>query len=131
MNKILLIFFMINMTVASLSVNTDVILEKKSTLDAHVHGLSELTIAAERNFLEIQFISPAMNLVGFEHKAKTLKDIATVENVALTLHQHDMLFLLSGVDCKHTNTSIDLSNLIDTNVHEYVHQSDSNDEEYQ
>lgn len=116
--------------VASLDVHAGILPEQNASLDAHVHGLSELTIAAEGNSLAIQLTSPAMNLVGFEHRASTSKDIATVENAALILHPHDALFLLSGADCKHINMSIDLSKLIDTDDHEYAHQSDSNDDEH-
>ncbi|MFT6791033.1 MAG: hypothetical protein ACJA04_000233 [Cellvibrionaceae bacterium] len=130
MNKMLFKFFIFNMTVVSLGIHADVTLEKRPALDAHVHGLSELTIAAEGNFFEIQLTSPAMNLVGFEHRASTSKDIATVENAALTLRQHDALFLLSGTDCEHVNTSIDLSKLIDTDDHAHAHQSESNEDEH-
>ena len=44
-----------------------------ASLVAHVHGLSELAIAMEGEKLEIQFTSPAMNLVGFEHQASSRK----------------------------------------------------------
>lgn len=65
-------------------------------LDTHVHGLSELTIAMEGKSLEIQLTSPAMNLVGFEHKASSKKDNAAVENATSLLREYDSHFLLSG-----------------------------------
>ncbi|MGB1290473.1 MAG: ZrgA family zinc uptake protein, partial [Porticoccaceae bacterium] len=43
--------------------------QKAASLDAHVHGLSQLTIAVEGETVELEFSSPAMNLVGFEHRA--------------------------------------------------------------
>lgn len=115
---------------ASLGVHAEMLPEQNTSLDAHIHGLSELTIAAEGNFLEIQLTSPAMNLVGFEHRASSSKDIATVENATLTLHQHDVLFLLSGVDCKHSKTSIDTAKLIDANEHEHAHHSNSSHDKH-
>ena len=37
--------------------------------EAHIHGLATLTLALEGNSLEIEFESPAANLVGFEHRS--------------------------------------------------------------
>ncbi|MGB1157883.1 MAG: ZrgA family zinc uptake protein [Porticoccaceae bacterium] len=93
--------------------------QQSSSLDAHVHGLSELTIAMDNDVLEIQFASPAMNLLGFEYKASSQKEVATVKKVESLLLQHDQLFSLSNADCKHVSTSVDLSDQIDNDDHEY------------
>lgn len=83
------------------------------SLEAHVHGLSELAIAMEGASLEIQFTSPAMNLVGFEHKARSPKDRSAIEDAGSKLDQHETLFLLSGGGCDHVDTSTDLADLIE------------------
>ncbi|MBV1892298.1 MAG: DUF2796 domain-containing protein [Gammaproteobacteria bacterium] len=90
--------------------------------EAHVHGLSELSIAMEGEKLEIQFTSPAMNLLGFEHKASTQKDLVAIENTASVLRQHKTLFLFSGSRCDHINTSIDLTVLIESDEHKKEHE---------
>ena len=41
-----------------------------SSLDAHVHGEAELTIAFEGQRIEMQLVSPAANIFGFEHAPK-------------------------------------------------------------
>jgi hypothetical protein len=87
------------------------------SLDAHVHGLSELTIAMDTKTIELQLISPAMNLVGFEYKASSKQDIATVKQAELLLEQQDSLFLIAGGDCEHLSTSIDSSDLLESNNH--------------
>ena len=97
------------------------------TLDAHVHGVSELMIVAEGSELEIQFKSPAINLIGFEHKARTPKDILMVEQVASTLRQHDAVFLMSGANCRQTNTSEDLAKIMDTDHHDDGHKNSSSE----
>lgn len=99
--------------------------EGSASLAAHVHGLSELAIAMEGEKLEIRFTSPAMNLVGFEHKASSRKEILAIENAASMLHQHETLFLFSGGRCEHVNTSIELSGLIESDDHEHAHQQSS------
>jgi hypothetical protein len=93
---------------------------EKSTesLDAHVHGLSELTIAMDAKTIEIQLISPAMNLVGFEYKASSKQDIAAVKQAELLLEQQDSLFLIAGGDCEHLSTSIDSEGLLETSAHD-------------
>jgi hypothetical protein len=93
---------------------------EKSTesLDAHVHGLSELTIAMDAKTIEIQLISPAMNLVGFEYKASSKQDTAAVKQAELLLEQQDSLFLIAGGDCEHLSTSIDSDGLLKADAHE-------------
>lgn len=39
--------------------------------DAHQHGHAELSFAIEGNKVEVMFVSPAYNVVGFEHEART------------------------------------------------------------
>ncbi|MFO7528229.1 MAG: DUF2796 domain-containing protein [Marinobacter sp.] len=38
---------------------------------AHQHGHAELSFAVDGNQLEVMFVSPAYNVVGFEHEART------------------------------------------------------------
>ena len=82
-----------------------------ASLDAHVHGVGELTIAIEGKSLEVQFASPAMNLVGFEHKATTAEQIATVKKVETQLNESDALFVITGNACKPAKAVIDVSSL--------------------
>ena len=125
MNTTLLKFISLNLTLVSFAIHAE---EPKTNLDAHVHGVSELMMVVEGHALEIQFKSPAMNLVGFEHQAKSSKDIETVEKAASTLRQHDALLLMSDANCKLTNTSVDLSKIIDTDHQSNDHgSSTSND----
>ena len=86
---------------------------KDTSLDAHVHGLSDLTIAIEAEAIEIQFTSPAMNLVGFEHKASSKKDIASVNNAESILDQPESLFIFSGSVCRLVESKVVLSGLIE------------------
>ena len=102
-------------------VNVAYAIQKGSNLDAHVHGLSELTIAMDDHVLDIQFASPAMNLLGFEYKATSDNDIAAVKKVESILLQYNELFSLSDAGCTHVNTTFDLSDHIDTEGHKQHH----------
>jgi hypothetical protein len=95
--------------------------EQNTHLDAHVHGLSEMTIAIEGKILDIQLISPAINLFGFEHTASNKKEIALVNNAKALLSNTASLFSFSGGECSLINTAIDVSGLIelDGDLHEH------------
>jgi hypothetical protein len=117
MNKLLLWFcyIAVGLFVAIQSTYAEKSVE---SLDAHVHGLSELTIAMDAKTIELQLISPAMNLVGFEYKASSKQDIAAVKQAELLLEQQDSLFLIAGGDCEHLSTSIDSDGLLQAGAHE-------------
>ena len=98
-------------------------------IDSHVHGLSELTIAIENKTLEIEIISPSINLVGFEHKAKTKRDIATVKKVIKQLNNQNNVIYFSGGNCLLIDKSIDVSSIIDE--HYLKNKTHNNHDEHQ
>lgn len=52
-----------------------------SSLDAHVHGYVNLDIAVDKKELLIMLKTPAESFLGFEYKAKTLKEKQKLEEV--------------------------------------------------
>jgi hypothetical protein len=117
MNKLILSILSIAMTLFT-GIQSTYAEKSVESLDAHVHGLSELTIAMDAKSIELQLISPAMNLVGFEYKASSKQDIAAVKKAKLLLEQQDSLFLIAGGDCEHLSTSIDSEGLLEAGAHE-------------
>lgn len=88
--------------------------EGHTTLGAHIHGLSEMSIAIEKQRLVIELVSPAVDLVGFEHRAKTAENIKQVHELEKQLSQHNEVFSLTGGGCRLISKLIDLSNLKNT-----------------
>lgn len=80
-------------------------------LDKHVHGESELTIAFENQELAIELLSPAINIVGFEHKAKTDEEIAAISKAMVLLSHHNEMFTFSNGDCELINYFVDVSSV--------------------
>lgn len=76
---------------------------------AHAHGIAELTIALEGNRLEMIFTSPAMSLVGFEHKTSNPQHIAAVAKAAMALGDAEALFTLKGTNCAADDAQVDMS----------------------
>ena len=68
--------------------------EEHASLDAHEHGVASLNVALDGQTLEIQLESPALNLVGFEHEAKSDADKAKVAAARQHLEQPQALFAL-------------------------------------
>ena len=77
------------------------------TLAAHEHGVAQLDVALENDDLELQFDSPAMNLVGFEHAPSTDADKAKVAAVRQQLTLPLALFSLPpAAGCSLTQHSL-------------------------
>ncbi|MDG9925091.1 MULTISPECIES: DUF2796 domain-containing protein [unclassified Pseudomonas] len=68
--------------------------EEHGSLGVHEHGVASLNVALDGQTLEIQLESPAMNLVGFEHEAKSDADKAKVATARKHLKQPQALFAL-------------------------------------
>jgi hypothetical protein len=120
MNKLILSILSIAVTLFT-GIQSAYAEKSAESLDAHVHGLSELTIAMDAKTIELQLISPAMNLVGFEYKASSKQDIAAVKQAELLLEQKDSLFLIAGGGCQHLSTSIDSGDLFESDNHHDGH----------
>ncbi len=100
---------------------------------AHTHGLATLTLALENDVLEIQFESPAANLVGFEHKATSANEKKAVTQAETTLKEPKGLFSFVGADCQSKKTSVDVSGLMgeqgnEHEEHEHHGHSEGHDE---
>jgi len=66
--------------------------EEASSLSAHEHGSARLNAALDGNRLELELISPAMNLLGFEHAPANAADEAKIASARSQLEQPLALF---------------------------------------
>jgi hypothetical protein len=80
--------------------------------DAHVHGYAQLTLAAERNTLLINIKVPAQSLVGFEHRAESVHEIAQVNQLKATLTQPDHIMTIENSGCALIENNLDLEALL-------------------
>lgn len=63
---------------------------------AHVHGEGELLIVLENENLEMSFRIPAMDLIGFEHAARTKAQQESIQNTKTYLRKADQVVVLTG-----------------------------------
>ena len=104
------------------------------SLDAHEHGSAQLNVVLDGKMLELQLDSPAMNLVGFEHAAKSDADKAKVAAARSQLEQPQVLFGLNAGDCNISKQELEsplFAKHADTHKHKHDHDHEkSHDSEH-
>ncbi len=63
---------------------------------AHVHGVAHINVALEGNELHIEFKSPAVNIIGFEHSPGTEMEKKAVREVVEMLKDGEKVFKLTS-----------------------------------
>ena len=76
-------------------------------LDAHEHGAALLTIVLEPSVIYLDFESPWMNLVGFEHAPATDADKQAVDEALEVLANPQNLFAFVPGNCTGELTEMD------------------------
>lgn len=90
--------------------------------DAHVHGEATLQLILQGNELAMEFHSPAMNIVGFEHAAATADEKQKIQDALATLRNAGDLFSFSGTRCQLTEAEAELDQ--DDHDDEHGHDDD-------
>jgi hypothetical protein len=101
----------------------------------HNHGVANLTVAFENGAMEIQFVSPAVSLLGFEHKPKTQKQIETIEKTKTLLNSATKVISIGGANCSPDRVNVDILGpagqaLKGDEEQEQGHDHHDSDEEY-
>lgn len=94
---------------------------------AHEHGRAKIMLVADKQQLTLHFESPAMNIVGFEHKAKTKEQHKIIQDAMNTLVKPEALFVISGGQCEFSNADID-NPFSSGSEHEDLEKHDEHDE---
>lgn len=74
--------------------------------EPHVHGDVDLNLVKENHQLEITLISPAFNIVGFEHPVSNAKERSAVEKANSLLARPEKMFSFQNDVCRHLETSV-------------------------
>ena len=95
--------------------------------EAHVHGVARLTLAVESDRLQIELESPAANLVGFEHQARTTEELHLVEQAESLLAEPDKLFTFSKSSCELERVLVDSEGVKKSGDDHHGHEDDHHD----
>jgi hypothetical protein len=89
--------------------NPSLAAEEHRELGAHEHGRGTLNIAVEGNKVTMELEVPGVDIVGFEHAAKTSRAKSTVEKAKTQLMAPLTLFKLPvAADCRVTEASVEV-----------------------
>jgi len=100
-NAVVIVLFTVLMSVNSLSISQEV-------HEAHTHGTAHLTLAYEDGVLEAQFESPAMSLLGFEHKPKNQNQIEIIEETKALLSSPENVLTFNTSHCSTSTVSVNI-----------------------
>lgn len=93
----------------------------------HEHGLAQMNLAVDDQDVHIELISPAANIVGFEHQPKTPEQEAAVKKALETLEDGEALFVFSpDAACDLVEARVETSLM---NHHEDDSHDDRDDDE--
>ena len=91
---LLILFSLMTAIIATGSYSPFLFAEETRHHEAHQHGIAHLNVALEGNDLYIELISPAANIVGFEHHPRTNEQKAAVKKAIESLKKGEDLFVL-------------------------------------
>ncbi len=97
-------------------------------LDSHVHGTAELNVVVMGQQIQFEFISPAMNLLGFERAPQTQDEITLFEELTVELQTGSWLLAEALADCQQTSLDFAAPDFgeethEDTHDHDHEHES--------
>lgn len=98
--------------------------------EAHVHGTAELNLVLSKNELQVEFHSPAVNIVGFEHAPASEADNAKIEKVKSLVKNSDSIILITPENTCTTKEPAKIELSFEEQAHEEAeHHHDGGDEE--
>lgn len=98
------------------------------SLSAHEHGVGSLNLVVDGGEVAIELVSPANNLLGFEHLPASNADKAKVKALQAQLNDADSLFVFpAAADCsvEEVELSSPLFETEDGHEHEHEHSDKS------
>nr|WP_082708929.1 DUF2796 domain-containing protein [Marinobacterium profundum] len=108
--------------------------EFEQQYDGHAHGVAQLDLVLDGSELMLQLYSPAMNLVGFEHRARSASERQAVDAALEGLHQAEQMIKLdaaAGCTLRHaevTQALLDTEERSETAEHGHAEEHAHEDE---
>lgn len=110
---------------------------RHNQLNAHLHGAAELNMAVEGDRIEIELITPADNLLGFEQQPQSVTDEQKLKQTVKTLEHGEWIQLTEAAHCQLESKQIESALIADhddrsdgrhDNHHHQQHNQESHSE---
>ena len=95
--------------------------------DSHVHGNAELNVVLMGQQLQVEFVSPAINLLGFERPPNTDEEIATLNNTIEQLQRGGWLIEAFPTTCQLSTEEFEAPVYDEHESSEHDHEHESSD----
>ena len=99
--------------------------------DSHVHGNAELNVVLMGQQLQVEFVSPAINLIGFEHPPNTDEETATLNNTIEQLQRGGWLIEAFPTTCQLSTEEFEAPVYDEHERSEHDHESSEHDHEHE
>ena len=101
--------------------------------DSHVHGNAELNVVLMGQQLQVEFVSPAINLLGFERPPNTDEETATLNNTIEQLQRGGWLIEAFPTTCQLSTEEFEapVYDDHDSSEHDHEHESSEHDHEHE
>ena len=76
---------------------------------AHVHGVADLTVAYDKQVLEVQFESPAISILGFEHRPNSSEQEQLIANTKALLNSPEEVLSIDGASCSPSTVEVNIT----------------------
>ncbi|MGK0250333.1 MAG: hypothetical protein ACI910_003102 [Oleispira sp.] len=96
---------------SEIEVEREIHTEHAASPHSHVHGNAELHIVLDDKQLSVELHSPALNLLGFEHKTHNTAEQAIVQNTRIKLMKPNALFIFNDGECTLSQQRADFSDI--------------------
>ena len=101
--------------------------------DSHVHGNAELNVVLIGQQLQVEFVSPAINLLGFERPPNTDEETATLNNTIEQLQRGGWLIEAFPTTCQLSTEEFEapVYDEHESSEHDHEHESSEHDHEHE
>ena len=101
--------------------------------DSHVHGNAELNVVLMGQQLQVEFVSPAINLLGFERPPNTDEETATLNNTIEQLQRGGWLIEAFPTTCQLSTEEFEapVYDEHESSEHDHEHESSDHDHEHE
>ena len=101
--------------------------------DSHVHGNAELNVVLMGQQLQVEFVSPAINLIGFERPPNTDEETAKLNNTIEQLQRGGWLIEAIPTACQLSTEEFaaPVYDEHDSSEHDHEHESSEHDHEHE
>ena len=105
--------------------------DEKIQYDAHQHGVAEINIVWDKEDVNIELLSPAFNITGFEFQPANHEQKEVVAQIEKKLNTPNELFSFKGASCRAVKTDIDSPFEEDAEHKDHDHEEHAKHEEHE